>query len=169
MPLADSHLATNWWTWILPDGDAVADACTPPTIEQFRSKFPELISASDDLVTSAIAEACCSADMSWSSTCNDCQLAILYMAAHIVAMSLLSASWFETMFGGQPRSISFESMRVMFSGFGGSGGGGGMRSGGGGSSGGGGVFGAKFGLQSTPYGTRYIELLTLNKPAILVI
>jgi hypothetical protein len=165
MPLGDSHLATNWWSYVLPDGDAVAGACDPPTLEQFRARFPELVSASDALVTSAIAEAGCSADLSWSSTCNDCQLAVLYMAAHIVAMSLLSASWFETMFGGQPRSISFESMHVMFSGFGGSGGGG-TRSGGGSSVG---ASSFKFGLQNTPYGTRYLELLSVNKPAVLVV
>jgi uncharacterized membrane protein YgcG len=167
MPLGDSHLATNWWSWVLPDGGAVADACEPPTIPQFRVRFPELKSASDDLVASAIAEAGCYADMSWSSTCADCQTAVLYMAAHIVAMALLSGSWFETMFGGQPRSVGFEGMRVTFSGFGGGGGGGTSRGSQGNS--GGGASSAKFGLMNTPYGTRYLELLSLNKVAVMVV
>ena len=63
--------------------------------------------------------------------------------------------------GGSVTSLHFESMSVGFSSPQAVGGGGGPMSASG--------IGDQFGIAATPYGQRYLELLKVNKPAVLVV
>lgn len=171
--LVDHHMATNWWSWIAGDTEPPADVCPPPDLPTFRARFPEFTSVSDDAVTQAILDAACSIDGSWLgvATCSNCQLAITYLAAHYLALGLMSAqviaaitakgatSPAQALAGGQVTSLSFEGMNVGFSApqfAAGSGGAGGPGEG-------------PYQYEMTPYGQRFLDLLKVNQPAIMVV
>jgi hypothetical protein len=152
-----------------------AGPCTPPTLEEFRARFPEFADLSDTQVQIAINDASCWTDDSWPGVnCGDCTTAMAFLAAHYLALGLFAqAALPETLpatepgqpaiiAGGQVTSLRFESMGVSFSPPQAVGGGGG---GGAGSSG----MGDSFAWSGTPYGQRVLELVRVNKPAILVV
>ena len=150
-----------------------AEPCTSPTIEEFRIRFPEFVNISDAQVQLAIDDASCWADNSWiQGPCEDCTKAIAYLAAHYLALGLYAADMLpdtlppETpggptiIAGGQVTSLHFESMSVGFASPQAIG-----VSGGAGSTG----IGDSFAISATPYGQRYLALLKVNKPAVLVV
>lgn len=73
-------------------------AAAPPTIEQFRDRFPELSLSSDYLVQVLLDEAAKRVGSSWSS--EDQLAAGLYLAAHMVVMAEEQAA------GGAIQSVS---------------------------------------------------------------
>ena len=150
-----------------------SEPCEPPTVEQFRSRFPEFTNLSDETVQHAIDDASCWADSTWIETaCFDCTKAIGYLAAHYLMLALVAASLVpETVPdedgsgailipGGSVTSLHFESMSVSFNAP--------SASQVGGAAGSAGI-GDQYGLAATPYGQRYLELLKVNKPAVLVV
>jgi hypothetical protein len=171
--LVDHHMATNWWSWIIGDTEPPVDVCPPPDLPTFRARFPEFVSVSDDTVTQAILDAACSIDGSWLglNECSNCQLAITYLAAHYLALGLMSAqviaaitakgatSPVQALAGGQVTSLSFEGMNVGFSAPQFAAGGGG----------GGGPGEGPYQYEMTPYGQRFLDLLKVNHPAIMVV
>lgn len=139
-----------------------------PWVASFRPRFPEFANTSDESIAYAIFDAMCWVDSSWSSNCNDCGLAILYLAAHFLALQKFAADVITAgddtvpggvvLPGGQVTRIGFETMSVGFSSP---------------------RFAASsrsrsstkepYDLSSTPYGQRYLALLRANVPAVLVV
>jgi hypothetical protein len=167
------HAATDWGVYPSTFVAVEALPCAPPTMEEMRARFPEFANIPDAQVQIAIDDASCWADASWlSNGCPNCTTAIAFLAAHYLAMGLFAADALpETLppsepggpvivAGGQVTSLRFESMGVSFSAP--------QIGGGGGGAGGTGV-GDRFDWGATPYGQRYIELLKVNKPAVLVV
>ena len=159
-----------WVPWFEP---VVAEPCVEPTLAEFRARFPEFANVPDSQVQQAIDDASCWVDTTWLATaCHDCTTAMAFLAAHYLAMGLFaSAALPETLppteaggpvivAGGQVTSLRFESMGVSFSAPQAVGGGGGFVSGTG--------VGDKFDLGAT-LGQRWLELLKVNKPAVLVV
>jgi hypothetical protein len=146
--------------------------CEPPTVEQFRARFPEFANISDGAIENAINDASCWADSTWIDTaCFDCTKAIGYLAAHYLMLALFAATLVPDVVtddegntilipGGSVTSLHFESMSVSFNPPT-------AKQTAQGSSGAG--IGDQYGLTSTPYGQRYLELLKVNKPAVLVV
>jgi hypothetical protein len=173
--LTDHHMATNWFSWIIDGGEPPPAPCLPPRLAEFRVRFPEFQAVLDDTVAQSIAEAACIIDSSWiteTGNCSNCTLAISYLAAHYLALGLMSAqvvasltakesssSMEEILAGGQVTSMRFENMGISFSApkfAAGQGGGGGPNEG-------------PYELEMTPYGQRYLALLKVNQPAIMVV
>ena len=147
--------------------------CDPPTLEEFRARFPEFSDLTDAQVQFAIDDASCWADQSWISTyCRDCTTAIAFLAAHFLALGLIASTLLpETVAGedggvvlpgGQVTSLSFENMSVGFAAPS-------STSGSAGTTFGRASVGDPFDLGSTPYGQRYLSLLKVNQPAIMVV
>jgi hypothetical protein len=171
--LVDHHMATNWWSWITGSDEPPADACPPPDLIVFRTRFPEFSSVEDETVAQAILDASCSIDGSWlgKETCSNCQLAISYLAAHYLALGLMSAQIIaaitakgatnpaEALAGGEVTSLGFEGMNVGFS----------TPQFAAGSGGGGGAGEGPYQYEMTPYGQRFLDLLKVNHPAIMVV
>lgn len=158
-------MATNWYSWFT--GEIVDGCpCPLPMMEEFRMRFPEFGDLSDEQIDFAIQDAACGADSSWIEACQSCTTAIAFLAAHYLALQKMAAdvvgggstdSEGGVTAGGQVTSIGFEGMRVSFASP--------TFSGGGGSGGSGG----NYPLGSTPYGQRYLSLLKVNKPAVLIV
>lgn len=157
--LGGHHMATDWWAWIW-GGDTLSSPCVPPTLEEFKARFPEFEDYDENLIAQAILEASYGADGTWISTSlvQDCNLAIGYLAAHYLALGATAAQALptteEVTAGGDVTSISFETMKVSFSA---------PRFMAGSASSG------SYEIWSTPYGQRYVELLKMNVPGILVV
>lgn len=128
-------------------------ACTPPTLLEFRARFPEFVDVEDAVVNLAIADAACMIDGGWRATpCADCTIAISFLAAHYLALGVLAQSGFSFVAGaGDVSSVKFETMSVQFSTTGGR-----WASG-------------SYGFDDTPYGVRYRMLLRANFPAVMII
>lgn len=161
------HMATDWGGPI-DESDPPASPCPPPTITMLRERFPEFKAYSDVQIADAISDASCWADTSWTNNCGDCTKAILFLAAHYLALQAIGASQLPiavqgaggTTFieGGSITSLAFETMRVGFAapsavasnsnrlGAGG-----------------------RYDLNTTPYGQRYLDLLKVNQPAVMII
>jgi hypothetical protein len=159
--LITHHMATDWPGW-WAYCDSYGEPCDPPTLEEFRARFTEFKDYEDDIIQANIDDAACFADTSWSCNCNDCHRAILWLAAHFMALQAKAAAALPKEIdgtyieGGQVTSVHFETMSVGF---------------------------ARpiplrgrqagpstgFGYDSTPYGVRYLELLRLNNPAVVVV
>jgi hypothetical protein len=167
------HMATDWGLVMLDWMEVEALPCTPPTIPEFRARFPEFVNVSDAQIQIAIDDASCWADSTWiENGCPNCTTAIAFLAAHFVAMGLYAADMLpdtlppETpggptiIAGGQVTSLHFESMSVGFAAPQAVGVSGGAASSG---------IGDSFAISATPYGQRYLELLKVNKPAVLVV
>jgi hypothetical protein len=168
-----AHNATDWGLVTL-DWVEVALPCEQPTIAEFRARFPEFVNVSDAQVQIALDDASCWADSTWiENGCQNCTTAIAFLAAHFLALGLHAAYLLpdtlppETpggptiIAGGQVTSLRFESMSVGFASPQAIG-----QAGGGPGSGG---IGDSFAISATPYGQRYMELLKVNKPAVLVV
>jgi hypothetical protein len=157
------------WYYPLPIGEP----CEEPTIQEFRARFPEFANVSDATVQIAIDDASCWADTSWLAYCRNCTTAIAFLAAHYLALQLYQAQFVPDIIpagedgagmilpGGDVSSLSFEGMSVSFTGpkvasMGGSG-----LSGSG--------IGENMDLGSTYYGQRYLELLKVNQPAVVIV
>lgn len=162
------HMATDWGGPI-DDSDDPASPCPPPSINDLRERFPEFAGYSDVQIADAINDASCWADTSWANNCGDCTKAILFLAAHYLALQAIATSQLPDTVpdgsggvtfveGGAVTSIAFETMRVGFA----------APSAVAGNSNRLGE-GGRYDLNSTPYGQRYLDLLKVNQPAILVI
>lgn len=172
--LVRHHMATDWGLVTSLDWVEVeALPCEAPTIEEFRTRFPEFVNISDAQVQIAIDDASCWADSSWiSNGCPNCTTAIAFLAAHFLALGLYAADMLpdtlppETpggptiIAGGQVTSLHFESMSVGFAG---------PQAVGVAGSGGPSGIGDSYSISATIYGQRYLELLKVNKPAVLVV
>jgi hypothetical protein len=167
----DSHLATNWYQWYSCWGEETGE-CIPPTLAEFRARFPEFSEIPDATVQIAISDATCFADGTWidSEYCKNCKVAIALLAAHFLASQLIMASTLPNVAplpdggfviaGGEVTSLRFETMSVGFSPSKASGGGGG----------GGTASGGEYcDFCMTPYGSRYLDMLKVNQPAIAVV
>lgn len=171
------HMATNWWDAGFSGEDEGGGPCTPPTVDEFRARFPEFVDSSPEAIAIAIDDASCWADASWingnsPTGCRNCKTAIAFLAAHYLTLGRIAASGLPDLGtvdpdtgvvipGGQVTSLSFETMSVGFSP---------PRFGSSGSAGGSGNIGAgDWDLDVTPYGQRYLELLVANQPAVLVV
>lgn len=161
-----SGYATDWGFPVFesaPPEDATP--CDPVTVDIFRARFPVFSvenGFTNALVQQAINDAGLHADSTWTS-CEDYQQAVAYLAAHYLFMDALAAA--ETpeadgsggfVAGGDVTAVQFETMRVAFSASKLASGGAIGRSG-------------YYDLSATPYGQRYLDLLKVNKPAILVV
>jgi hypothetical protein len=166
--LVDHHMATNWGAiaWPAYQDQSYAGPCVAPDIALFRSYFPEFVDIPDARIQLMIDEAACSIDDSWAHNCAmaDCTLAILYLAAHLLTMLLFAASALPqtdssgggVISGGEVTGVSFETMKVTYSASQ-------MQVEKGGSK------ESVYSYESTPYGQRYLDLLKVNFPAILIV
>jgi hypothetical protein len=160
-------MATDWGAPLGCEPVVTKLNCPPVTKEEFRARFPVFTVATgftDTVVNQALADAGLRADGTWSS-CADYSQAVAYLAAHFLVLNALAAaempigdgsgSFIE---GGDVTSVQFEAMRVSFSA---------AKLSGGGSS----RIGSEgvYDLTATPYGQRYLDLLQLNKPPVLVV
>lgn len=159
------HMATDWGGPICAP-QVAASPCELPSLKEFRIRFPEFKEYPDDSINLALDDAASRVDGSWAG--SDCTIAALFLAAHFLAIQAIAASELPvaiqdgsdtTYVANEVTSIAFESMRVGF---------GGAKGGQGGQSGRIGAEGA-FDLTATPYGQRYLDLLQLNKPPVLVV
>lgn len=149
-----NHMATDWGSPIVPNCDEVDPNFTQPTVAQFSDRFPEFQGEEypDDLIRAAIDEAMKSVDNSWIP--GNGQLAVMLLAAHYLTLQAYAAVTLPdpeaAMPGNRISSIGFDTMRVSFAAI---------------SAG----SATKYDFGSTPYGQRYLSLLTVNKPAILIV
>lgn len=162
------HLATDWGG-PLDTSEEPASPCPLPSIDDLKTRFPEFAMFTDVQIADALDDASCWADTSWTQNCGDCTKAILFLAAHYLYMNAVAragmpdvvpdgsggATFIE---GGNVTSIRFETMGVSFSP---------PRIAGGNSSRLG--QGGAYDLSTTPYGQRYLDLLKVNVPAVLVV
>jgi hypothetical protein len=161
------HTATDWpgwWAW----QEAEGTPCPPPTVMEFRARFPEFEKYSDEIIAASIDDAACFADTTWTSNCNDCTKAIMWLAAHFLALQAMAGAALPKpvgapgggtyLEGGQVTSIAFETLRVSFAApqFVAASGSGGLGRG-------------QYDLDTTPYGRRYMDLLVLNHPGVAVV
>ncbi|MGO4672980.1 DUF4054 domain-containing protein [Bosea sp. 2YAB26] len=129
---------------------------TTPTLEQFRTKFPTFSGVADSTINAAIEEALSSVDSSWIEA--DYQPAILYLAAHILTVdgALIAASDLGGAGGivgaGLVSDMKVGDVSVKMAG---------AASGGG--------SGSSSGYATTPYGSRYRDLLRRNHPAVALV
>ena len=136
-------------------------------VASFKARFPEF-TVSDNQIAYALDYASRFVNCSWVP--GDCGLAILFLAAHYLALQLMAADALPVtnggedggggvIGGGQVTSVQFETMKVSFSApkFAASGG----------SSGG--TDSGAYGYESTPYGQFYLNLLIPNEPAVLLV
>ena len=122
---------------------------TIPTNDQFTTRFPIFEDYDDDALTAIIKEAADQIDDTWRE--QDYQPAIMYLAAHMIALDNSGAG--EDVTVGGPAILSSESfagMSVSYS-----------------------QLAMSSGVSSTTYGTteygrRYYALLLKNKPGIAV-
>jgi hypothetical protein len=162
-----SGYATDWGAPLFasaPPDDALP--CDPVTVASFRERLPVFSVVNgftDALVQQALDDAGLRADSTWTS-CEDYRQAVAYLAAHYLFLNALAAAEIPEddgsggfIAGGDVTSVAFETMRVSFSAskLGASGGGIGRN--------------GWYDLSATPYGQRYLDLLKVNVPAILVI
>lgn len=165
--LTDHHMATNWFSVPWPIYQDYAGPCELPTIDLFRAYFPEFEKVPDERVELMINEAACSVDSSWVQNCcgiADCTLAILYLSAHLLTMLLFAASALPKtgesggtiISGGEVTGVAFETMRVSYSASQ-------MQVEKGGSK------ESVYSYESTPYGQRYLDLLKVSFPAVVVV
>lgn len=119
---------------------------TVPTVDDFRARFPE-IDATDAVIQTAINDAADMVDTTWLE--KDYQKAILFLAAHYVTIG--AAEEVGTI--GDEQTIASESFGPISVSY--------QKTEGGASN------GSTFG--TTGYGRRYLELLRLNFPAIVVV
>lgn len=132
---------------------------TLPTPAQLKTKLPAFASVPDATIQDAIDEAKASVDESWIEA--DYQPAIIYLAAHLLALNgvlwsaALAGPVGGLIAGGAVSEAKVGDVMVKL----------------GGSSGGavGGSAGSGSGLASTPYGKRYLELLRRNHPAVALV
>lgn len=130
---------------------------TIPTLSQFRTKFPTFAGVADATINMAIQEASASVDQSWFEV--DYQPAILYLAAHILTIDgvLMDGLQLGAVGGvvaaGLVEEAKVGDAHVKLSGSASGSGGGGSAS----------------GLASTPYGSRYRDLLRRNQPAVALV
>lgn len=120
---------------------------TEPTVDDFKTRFPE-IDAEDDQIQIAIDDAADMVDETWLE--KDFQKAILFLAAHYVTINAPE----EAGAIGDEQSIASESFGPISVSY--------QKTEAGASS-----PGTTFG--TTGYGRRYLELLKLNFPGILVV
>ena len=165
----DHHMATNWWAQWWSDYGPAGVPCDPPTIQQFRVRFPEFADVPDATVQAALDDASCGADSNWSSACRDCQKAIMLLAAHYLALGIIAAQSMPDqgtgeggtiIGGGQVTSLRFETMGVTFSA---------PRFAAGSGQSGGGPGEGPYTMEMTPYGQMYLDLLKVNQPAVVVV
>jgi hypothetical protein len=163
--LVDHHMTTNWFAIPWPPYSEYGGPCEVPDVALFRSYFPEFADIPDDRIQLMINEAACSIDDSWAHNCAmaDCTLAILYLAAHLLTMLLYAASALPgtdsgggVVPGGEVTGVSFETMKVTYSASQ-------MQIEKGGSA------SSVYSYESTPYGQRYLDLLKVNFPAVLIV
>jgi hypothetical protein len=146
-PLLNHHMATNWtWVFLSPPDDTGGPCDPAPTASEFKARFPEFATLPDAHVTLVLAEAATWVDSSWV----DCKVAAMYMAAHLLALQSLYTETLPIDGGGSIRQVSFREMRVSFS----DPEKGKQRT---------------YDMESTPYGSMYMQLLKVNKPAVLVV
>lgn len=124
-----------------------------PTVDQFLTRFPIFSDEDEDRIAMVIAEASRMIDQTWREA--DYQPAILYLAAHLLATDN-SGEGESVEIGaagaGRIQSESWPGMSVTY-------GAGNMQ----------GSLSKNEAFGSTEYGRRFLSLLRLNKPAIVVI
>ena len=128
---------------------------TTPTVDQFRSRFPIFEDAEDELIEALLSEAASQIDTSWREA--DYQPAIMYLTAHLLATDN-SSEGDSVEFGGAGAgtiaSESFGALSVSYA----------TKSGSNASNA---AWAAEY--ETTEYGRRYLRLLKLTKPAIMVV
>ena len=127
-------------------------AYEPPTVEQFKARFPGFDNVPDETVEAALTEAARMVDTSWLEP--DFAPARMYYAAHVLVLDGNGDSK-EAKIAGLTlaglSSIKISSLAVGF-----------KRAGSEGNQ----QYASA--LQSTSYGTRFLGLLKLNKPAVVM-
>jgi hypothetical protein len=133
----------------------------PPTLDQFKTRFPSFANVPEATLEMIFAEAVNAVGETWTE--RDRPLAVMYFAAHLLASEGYGVSEAGDAAGGggaatlgQVRKRKVGDVEVEFGGV--------SRS----SSGGGGVGTAAW-LSTTEYGKRYLRLLRLNHPGPLVV
>lgn len=134
----------------------------PPTIEQFKTRFPSFASVPADVLEAVFNEALGSVGDTW--TVRDRPLAVMYLAAHLLASEGYGVSAAGDGAGGGGAAVlgpvrkrKVGDVETEFSG---------VSRLGGGSSGSGSI---TAGLATTVYGQRYLRLLRLNHPGPVVV
>lgn len=149
---------------MIPDANCVyiPVAEMPDWIASFRARFPEFANVEDPQIAYVLETAAHWIGDQWGC---DCGIALLYLAAHYLALQILSTEIIKRtssgsggtiISGGQVVSVTFETMKVGYSSpqfatgkMAGSEG--------------------EYPLGSTPYGQAYMDLLKVNFPAVVVV
>jgi hypothetical protein len=122
---------------------------TVPTTDQFYERFPIFENYDEDALTAILAEAAAQIDNSWRE--QDYQPAIMYLAAHMIALDNSQAG--EEVQIGEPGTISSESFAGMSVSYASTPQASGV---------------STSGYAATSYGRRYYQLLIKNKPGVVV-
>jgi hypothetical protein len=130
-----------------------------PTVDDFRTKFPEFSELSDEAIQILLDDAGRAVDQTWTE--GDYSNAILFLAAHYHELDLMATTSSDATAEGVPagQTITSEHIGPISVSYG--------KAGAGASSGSGGVNTST--LDNTVYGQRYHDLLIKNIPAVLVI
>ncbi|TQI72913.1 uncharacterized protein DUF4054 [Bosea sp. AK1] len=128
---------------------------TLPTAADFRAKFPAFAAVGDPTVTLAIQEASSSVDESWIEA--DYQPAILYLAAHILVVdgAITDGLGLGAVGGAIAAGVLSEAKVGDVT----------AKLASGGNSGG----SSASGYGSTAFGSRYLQLLRRNQPAVALV
>ena len=123
----------------------------PPTLADFRARFPEFANAGDPQVSAILSEASAEIGADWLE--KDKATAALYLAAHMLAGSggLGGPGASGVAVSGPVRSRSVGDVSVTFAGVEGSG------------------YGSKSIYASTGYGQRFLQLARRNFPAVAIV
>lgn len=123
---------------------------TVPTVDDFTTRFPIFENYDEDQIQSCIDEASRGVDTCWVE--GDYQPAIMYLAAHLLATDASQTT--DAVIGGASGAIASESFGPMSVSYGSAPTDSLATSG-------------EFG--STSYGRRYLSLLRINKPPVVVV
>lgn len=128
---------------------------TKPTVDQFRVKFPTFSGVGNPTVQAAIDEASASVDQSWIEA--DYQPAILYLAAHILVVdgAITDGLGLGAVGGAIAAGVLSEAKVGDVT----------AKLASGGNSGG----SSAGGYGSTAFGSRYLQLLRRNQPAVALV